>query len=337
MWVVVIALLVASAVLGVAYLRIRTKADELQGLLDEIAVERDQTRSRLDAATAETAAVRAERDDAVDRVQRARRDAAGVANRLSEQTSAREVAELAAREAGDERDRLRAELADARSELDDARQELAEAAEASADSRNEVAQARTALDEARADLTEARVDATGARAERDDALARLASAEAAAAERSPAAAPAPVAAVAAADVLWGLALDRIDRTWRTSIALHAEETSPLTGADDPLRAAAQIQVDAAREEAGAAIELRWSGRADVAPAEALVVLSLIESVVAAVSKVAVDTTISVTAAPAAVEVEVDALDDAGRPVVVDVPAALTVGPGRYRVAGDGSA
>lgn len=235
MLLVVLALLVVAAVLAVAYGRLRARCAELEALLDDVAVEREELFDQIDDAAAQVTATGKERDDALERVQRCRRDAAEVANRLTAETAAR-----------------------------------------------------------------VRAEASG------------------------------LAAATEAEMLWALALARAERTWRTSIALHAEETSPISG-DDPLRAAVAIEIEAAREEAGADIELRWSGDDPVPPAPALLVLGLVEEVVASVSKTAARTIVDVSVIDGAVDVSVDAVDTSGVAVAVEVPGTAAVEPGRFRV------
>ncbi len=141
---------------------------------------------------------------------------------------------------------------------------------------------------------------------------------------------APVDA-AAADILWALALERVERTWRTSISLGIEDASPLVDSDDPLRTAVEIEIEAAHEEAGAAIDLQWTAEGPVAPATALVVLGVIESVIQSLAKTAATTTIDVRAAGDGVEVAFAATDDDGTSIVLDLPEALETAPGRVRV------
>ena len=136
-----------------------------------------------------------------------------------------------------------------------------------------------------------------------------------------------------AEVLWHLVLGRIERLWRTSIALLPEDPSPIQGSDDPLRAAAEVVVDAAREEAGADIELVWTGPGREVPIDrATVALAVVESVVETVSKATLRTTVRVTVETGAVEIAVETDDDLPLEDACGVPGALSAGLGRYRVA-----
>ena len=258
------ALMVVTGIL----LRTRVQVQELSDRLRNVTDERDEARAGVAEATATAAAARRERDDALERVQRARRDAAEVAGRLRDETTARSTAEAAAQDAGQETERLRTEVEALTAELRAAEAELAAAP-------------------------------TGDEA--DDLV-----------------------------VLWELAIGRVERTWRTSIALHAEERSPLERSDDSLRVAVEVLVDAAREEAGADIELAWSGTtADVPARRAVVVLEVVEAIVATVAKVATRTQLAISATGATVEIEVVTDDGAGGPLRLDIPAQLEAAPGRY--------
>ena len=104
-------------------------------------------------------------------------------------------------------------------------------------------------------------------AERDAATTRATEAEAAAEEARTAATAADTARAEAEaraaqaaerngvdpDVLWTLEQARSERTWRQSVAVG--DGSFLDGADDPLLAALQVELDAAREDVGAIVEL----------------------------------------------------------------------------------
>lgn len=93
MIVVVITCVVVIVALVVANFRLRTRGDELATLVRATTEERDLARADAAAHADEAATVRSERDDALQRVDRARRDAAAVANRLSAETAAREASE----------------------------------------------------------------------------------------------------------------------------------------------------------------------------------------------------------------------------------------------------
>ena len=144
------------------------------------------------------------------------------------------------------------------------------------------------------------------------------------------AAPPPDGDVDGAEVMWALALDRVERTWQTSIALHAEEPSPLAGADDPLRTAVDIVIDAAREEAGADIEVEWAGDGKPVPAHrAVLALATVEAIVASLAKAAGQTVVRIDATGRGIAIDVES--DGQTVPVPALPDAVAVGAGRYRV------
>jgi len=209
----------------------------------------------------------------------------------------------------------------------------------------EVGRARDAADGLR---RTAEADAAAARRERDDALEREKRAKREAADvarrlaeerdaRAEADAAREAAELAAAgrddgDVaeLWALALAGARRTWEVSVAPSPGMPSPLDGADDPLRAAVEIEVDAAREEAGAAIELEWDGDEVASPAVALRTLSIVQELVARMAKASEQAVLRIASEPGGVTIEVEGTDADGRTVVPDdVAAEHRVAPGRY--------
>lgn len=127
MIVVAVACLVLAVVAGIAWWRARQRVIALEAELrtrtDELAA------ARTDAADARAEAARTaiERDDALQRVQRARRDAADVANRLRDERAARTLAEEAVEKESQRRVGVETELATARSDLEAARAQVAEA------------------------------------------------------------------------------------------------------------------------------------------------------------------------------------------------------------------
>ena len=270
MLVVTAACLVAIVVLVVALVRLRARLDHLAEHARELSDDREEALSDAAVARGEADELRRGRDEALERVQRARRDAAEVANRLQEERSARAAAEAAVEELSAERDERRREVAALRDEL------AASVPASSAD----------ALDDG-----------------------------------------------AGAEVLWELALGRVARTWRTSIALLPDEPSPLDGAPDALRAAVEVLVDAAREEAGADIELLWSGDASgIGAPRAVLALSVVEAIVETVAKVVAPTQLHVSVTSDGVEIGVTTDARPGGAVPLEVPAVLSAGPGRFLVA-----
>ena len=220
------------------------------------------------------------------------------------------------------------------------------------DDLGEAIQARESADAAR---HLADVAAAEARKERDDALERANRARRDAADvakrmkqeadaRSEAEAALARAEAAAsggdqqAAELWALALASVRRTWEVSVAPSPGLPSPLDGSDDQLRDAIGIEVDAAREEAGAAIDLEWSGTAVAPPPLALRTLALAREVIGRLAKATDAAVLRVTVAPDVVTLEVTGTDVEGRPapverLLVDVAAEAQVGPGRFELVG----
>lgn len=248
MLVVVITCVVVIVALMAANLRQRSHLQELEALARDTADERDAADARAAAAATATIAAERARDEALERVQRSRRDAAEVANRLSAETAARASVE--------------AELVAIREEL-------------------------------------AAAESTGA----DGTVEQL----------------------------WQLALRRAEQTWRLSVAIDRTGPSPLADTEDPFRTAVEIEVDAAREEAGAVIEIEWVGDAPVPAHRAAVGLALVRDLVDSLGTTADRTTMTVRCEDDALEVGVEALDVDGRPLPVPLPAGLEMAPGAARI------
>lgn len=151
------------------------------------------------------------------------------------------------------------------------------------------------------------------------------------AEPPPAAPPAPASGVAPAEVVWELEMARIERMWRTSVAVDPFEEGPFDGAGEPLRAALEVLADAAHEDSGADIVVCWRSADDqpVPAARAVVVLALVEGIVSGAAKADHRTVVRVTTSADGVEVRLEGGDpDAELPV----PSALVAGERRYVVA-----
>ena len=250
MIVVVITCVIVIAVLVFVHVRQCRRIDELEGVIRQIIAERDradEARAEAQNTAVESAAAR---DDALERVNRAKRDAAEVANRLS-----------------DERERvggLEAELAASREEV--------------------------------ATLERA--------AERDDS-----------------------------GILWELMRRHTEHTWLVSIAVGEDEPSPFESDADPFRTAVEIEVDAAREEAGAAVELAWSGDegARVAPARAALTVALVRDVLGALGTSAASITIAIDISSDHIDVAIAAEADDGSPIEIVVPDGLETVDQRLRI------
>lgn len=214
----------------------------------------------------------------------------------------------------------------------------------------DLADANRARESAEAARRAAEVAADDARKARDDALGRATRAKRDAADvakrmkqEADARAAAEVALAEAeaaatgsdeqAAELWDLAVAAVARTWEVSVAPSPGMPSPLVGSDDQLRAAIGIEVDAAREEAGAAIELVWSGTAVAGPALSVRALALAQELIGRVAKAVDAAELHVTAESGCVALEVTVV---GSPVPVDdllagVAPEHRVAPGRFEL------
>lgn len=135
-------------------------------------------------------------------------------------------------------------------------------------------------------------------------------------------------------VLWDLSLRRVRRTWSTSLSLGMEESSPLDDADDPLRAAVRIEIEAAHEEIGADIEVEWADDTTADPQTALLILGVVQDVIGDLGKSAAHVAVTIGSNGEAVDVRVEASDEDGVSIPVIEPAALAVEPGLFRVGAD---
>lgn len=228
--------------------------------------------------------------------------------------------------------RTRARLAALAAELDDATQARQAAESARRTAEADAVAAATARDEALERANRARRDAADvARRMKQEADARLA-AETSLAEAEAAASDGDQQAAE----LWSLALASVRRTWEVSVAPSPGVSSPLDGSDDELRDAVAIVVDAAREEAGAAIELVWSGTAVTSPALAVRALALAQELVGRLAKATEAAVLEVAVTSSSVAVEVTGTDVEGRPVPVEhllhgVAPEHQVSPGRFEL------
>jgi hypothetical protein len=166
------------------------------------------------------------------------------------------------------------------------------------------AEAEAARDEARTAADAAAVKTTEAEAARLDAEARATEA----AGRNG----------VDPQVLWALEQARSERTWRQSVAIG--DGSYLDGADDPLLAALQVELDAAREDVGAIVELDAELPVTVTPAGSVLVLRAAQELLARAMKTAEETTLRVRVDGDDVLVTVVAIDEAGEPVALETLA-----------------
>ncbi len=239
-------------------------------------------------------------------------------------------------------DELTRELGQLRSALDDAlaeREAAAATADATARERDDALErvTRSRRDAAEvANRLAAVVESREAiEAELDATREALASTEAELAEvqtRSAAAVRDPGEDASAADALWALQLRQTAHTWRVSISLGPDDVCPLDDTDEPFRTAVEIEVDAAREEGGAAIDLVWGEEpVQPGPSAAALALALVRDVIATLGTTAGATVLRLEAEGDDVLVVVEARDDVGAPMAVDLPASLQVEPGVARI------
>jgi hypothetical protein len=238
----------------------------------------------------------------------------------AEQRATEQAAELESTTAArDAADRARAD-AEERATAADARSADAEERAAAADSRAAEAQAQVAA--AAAERDEARHEADAAAASRLAAEDRVAELERRAAEATAAHATAAEAAENAvttapaasgqldAQLVWALEKARSERTWRQSVAV-GPGGSAFTEAADPLYEALQIELDAAREDVGAVVELDAALPTSVTAAGAVLTLRAVQELLAGVVRRAESTTVRVRAEGVDVLVEIDSVDEDG--------------------------
>lgn len=223
---------------------------------------------------------------------------------LAEAHRLREAADVAWRRADADAEQARADRDDALERANRARRDAADVARRMKQEADARAAADASLAESLVALEHARAAASGG----DDQAAEL----------------------------WDLALAGVRRTWEVSVAPSPGLASPLEDSDDELRDAVAIEVDAAREEAGAAIELVWAGTEAVGPALGLRALALAQELVGRLSKASGSALFAVTVEPDGVTLEVTGSDAEGRPTSVEallagVSPEHQVAPGRFEL------
>ncbi len=295
MIVLAVAALLAAVILGTLYIRERARGDDLQRGLSVTIAERDDALARVPVLEHAEQAAADERDEALEQIERTQRDAAEVATQLRDVTAERDDS-LAAAVASDD------QIADLRWTVSELQAVIDERSAALVRARDTV---EDLLGDGEPDDGEPGTSGNGDHVDVD------------------------------AGMLWALALVRVERIWRNSISLGLDDGSPLDDADDQLRAAVEIGVDAAREDAGADIELSWSGDRVVDGAPALVVLAAIESVIDAMAKTTSTTVIDVVVGPDDVRITFAATDDSGTALDVAVPDGLQSSPGVVSVPAPG--
>jgi len=139
-----------------------------------------------------------------------------------------------------------------------------------------------------------------------------------------------------AHLLWSLEQSRSERTWRHSVAVGPESTSVFVDAAEPLREALQVELDAAREEVGAVVELEADLPGAITPAGCVLTLRAAQELLADVVRRAEETTLVVGADGSDLVVTIKATDEDGEPVAaptLDLPpsAAIVAVDGGVRV------
>lgn len=270
-------LAVVAVALTVATVRLRARIAALEDRDHARSREVTTVRAELASATARADDIERERDQALERGQRSCRDAAEVANRLTEATI--RIDELAA---------ANEDLSDRNRALVASEQDL-----------------RTRLD----DLESHPIGTA-----------------------SPPHGAATAGSGVDGEVLWALTLGRVERRWRVSVAAGVEDTSPLMTSTSLLEDAIRVEVEAAREEAGALIALSYQrdGDDDVDGAAAATTIALVEELVAGVAKLADEGELVVTVGADAIVVAMSAAND-GVAVEIPGPSELRDDAGRYRI------
>jgi FtsZ-interacting cell division protein ZipA len=173
---------------------------------------------------------------------------------------------------------------------------------------------RTLTASAATRATDAEAEAAAARADADRIDAARQEAEARAAEAAARNGLDP-------ELLWTLEQARSERTWRQSVAVGPESTSVLAGAENPLREALQVELDAAREDVGAVVELDAELPVAVTPAGSVLVLRAAQELLARAVKTAEETTLVIRTHGDDVVVTVVAIDEDDQPVAIE-PLAI---------------
>jgi hypothetical protein len=155
-----------------------------------------------------------------------------------------------------------------------------------------------------------------ARAEAAEAAARGAGERADAAEASLSALRDAAAPSAGLDpgVLWILEQARSERTWRFSVAPHPESPSVFADAADPLLAAVQVELDAAREDVGAVVELDAELPDGLTIGASVLALRATQELLADIVRRSEESTVRIRVDGGDLVVDIDAFDEHGEPV-----------------------
>jgi hypothetical protein len=162
------------------------------------------------------------------------------------------------------------------------------------------------------------------------ARAALEDAAASAASAAP-----PVSGELDAQLVWALERARSERTWRQSVAV-GPDGSAFSTESDPLIDALQIELDAAREEVGAVVELDADVPAGVTAAGSVLALKATQELLASVVRRGETTTVRVRAEGADLVIDVESVDEDGHridtgPLPIPPSATVDVTPGGVRI------
>jgi hypothetical protein len=128
-----------------------------------------------------------------------------------------------------------------------------------------------------------------------------------------------------AEVLWALERARSARLWRLAVAIAPDAARPAS--DTPLLDALQVELDAAREEVGATVDLEAQLPDQLTAASSLLALRATQELLAGVVRRAEETTVRVRSDGRDLLISVHAVDVEGEPVDVErllLPPSLEV-------------
>ncbi|MGH9272168.1 MAG: hypothetical protein ACRDZ2_12955 [Ilumatobacteraceae bacterium] len=130
-----------------------------------------------------------------------------------------------------------------------------------------------------------------------------------------------------ADVLWALERARSTRQWRLAVAIAPDAPRPVT--DTPLLDALRIELDAAREEVGATVDLDVELPDEPTAASSLLTLRATQELLAGVVRRAEETTIRVRPEEQDIVVTIRSVDADGDPIDLEpltLPPSLELEP-----------
>jgi GAF domain-containing protein len=202
-----------------------------------------------------------------------------------------------------------------RAKLVTERERIAAAETAASERGAELAIAHEELTSSR-DALAAETSAHAADAERLEKLrVDLAGVEQLAAEAEQRARDAAAASGVEPGVVWPLELQRSERLWRFSVSPGPQADSPLAATRVPLITALKVEVDAARNDIGAEVELAADLPPEVEPATAVLVLRIAQELLADVVRRSETATLQVTTDGDDIVVAVVAVDRDGEPML----------------------